>query len=335
MVGLLRVGSLIFGGLLILLSVLVAAARPPQSQKTYLQMATASGRVYTTAPDGREIAFVGYQMPSARRGDLLVPRELSNGRWTLYWDEEGLYRMPAQGEGQREILGIGLDIGVAAASPDRNWLAIAVCLQRGGQRCLSGYAALVNVNDGDLRLLEGLTFRDNFPLLSWSPDGRWLLYAASRDIHYLTFEGNHQTEIQKITLSAAFSRVYWMTFTWSPDSQWLYFIGSRRSPFIDIYRIPAGTPNPEVNGLSYNQRFVWLGQLRVSPDGKWVLVSTDNSDNYLLHADESGQRFRKPILEPTPSAIWLEELPERVFAPGLLGGSAVLFLLIGFWMTVR
>lgn len=103
--------------------------------------------------------------------------ELSNGRRTLCWDEEGLYRMPAQGE---------------------------------GQRCLSGYAALVNVKDGDLRLLS-----------------------------------------------------------WSSDSQWLYFIGSRRSPFIDIYRIPAGTPNPEVNGLSYNQRFVWLGQ-----------------------------RFRKPILEP-------------------------------------
>lgn len=100
-------------------------------------------------------------------------------------------------------------------------------------------------------------------LHGWSPDGKYLLYTASRnndfDIYRIPASGGKEEELTK---SAGLDD----GSEYSPDGKYIYF-NSTRSGTMQLWRMLADGSQPEqLTADEYNNWFP-----HISPDGKWIV----------------------------------------------------------------
>ncbi|MDX2179151.1 MAG: hypothetical protein SFV18_06130 [Bryobacteraceae bacterium] len=106
----------------------------------------------------------------------------------------------------------------------------------------------------------------------WSPDGRWLVYCASRpdngkpnfDLYRIGIEGGREV---RLTAHAGYDDGP----DYSPDGNWIYF-NSDRSGSWDIWRIPpegAGENDARAVRVTFDEYEDWFPH--PSPDGRWLV----------------------------------------------------------------
>lgn len=318
-------GLVVFGLLLIGLSSLLTLTRPEVTSKTYLKFTTVNGKIYYALPDASEVAFVGYDSASPMIEPITnttAPQEVSNGEWVIYWNEEGVFRMPAQGEGSREVLGAGLDIENVSASPDKNWLALIVCMQRYYGSCTIEYLTLANVSEGDFIRLTNATLTDNNYLLSWSPDGRWLLFFSGQAASYLSFENGQVSHTHPLDLPADILEAGWL------DGTWLYFVAQENSK-AGIYRLRFGEPSAKPEPILTRTPFSQIYKLRFSMDGKWLLFKADYGTSYIVSSEKMHGQVIDYRTSPMSRGTWTDKLPEKAFHPAFLHNLLIIALGLG------
>ena len=102
---------------------------------------------------------------------------------------------------------------------------------------------------------------------SWSPDGRWLAFAASTaggmQVSRIPAAGGPGSEEQQLT--TGFERMFHPFY--SPDGRWLYVQPSHRN----IQRMPAnGGPLRTVT--HFPESGLFLEEPTISPDGRWLVL---------------------------------------------------------------
>jgi serine/threonine protein kinase len=103
---------------------------------------------------------------------------------------------------------------------------------------------------------------------SWSPDGRWLAFAASTadgvQVWRIPATGDPASEEQQLT--TGFERMFHPFY--SPDGRWLYVQPSHRN----IQRMPAdGGPLRPVT--HFPESGLFLEEPTISPDGRWLVYN--------------------------------------------------------------
>jgi serine/threonine-protein kinase len=103
---------------------------------------------------------------------------------------------------------------------------------------------------------------------SWSPDGRWLAFAASTagamQVWRIPAAGGPASEEQQLT--TGFERMFHPFY--SPDGRWLYVQPSHRN----IQRMPAdGGPLRPVT--HFPESGLFLEEPTISPDGRWLVYN--------------------------------------------------------------
>jgi Tol biopolymer transport system component len=101
-------------------------------------------------------------------------------------------------------------------------------------------------------------------LHGWSPDGKYLVYAAYRngdfDIYRIAATGGEETQLTT-TKGLDDGPEY------SPDGKYIYF-NSVRSGTMQIWRMkPDGSDQEQVTGDEFNNWFP-----HISPDGRWIVL---------------------------------------------------------------
>jgi TolB protein len=103
---------------------------------------------------------------------------------------------------------------------------------------------------------------------SWSPDGRWLAFAANTSgamqVWRIPSAGGPGSEEQQLT--TGFERMHHPFY--SPDGRWLYVQPSHRN----IQRMPAdGGPLRPVT--HFPESGLFLEEPSISPDGRWLVYN--------------------------------------------------------------
>ncbi|MBL8206228.1 MAG: TolB family protein [Blastocatellia bacterium] len=100
-------------------------------------------------------------------------------------------------------------------------------------------------------------------LHGWSPDKKWLVYAARRDNEFDVFKipANGGDEIQLTTTKGVDDGP-----EFTPDGKWIYF-NSFRTGLMQIWRMkPDGSEQTQITNDEFNNWFP-----HISPDGKWIV----------------------------------------------------------------
>jgi Tol biopolymer transport system component len=231
-------------------------------------------------------------------------------------DKSGIYVMDADGGHPQWLAQGGLSEAYPAWSPDGHSLAYS----SEGRDNTGVYK--VDVDSGRERLI----YDEYTALLSYSPDGRRMVFMSACDNHCDIFVMDADGEnVRRLTHNGLFD----MFPTWSPDSQEIAFM-SNRDQFFELYVMDADCPSPvgecsRVTRLSDNRDFdgfpVW------SPDGRKLLFSTDRNGNFDLYtvdvrcADKPGgceQSARQLTNQPRRdlSPAWSADGREIAFISG-------------------
>lgn len=211
------------------------------------------------SPDGRFIAFVSYE---ARVGDttLFIAELLENRPKPLLT----LAKLP-----------------VASLAWHENRVALTAPVF--GQ---PGYALLVGTRDAPGRSRQITANVDVISMLSWSPDGRYILFDSSRsdnyyDVYVVDVETGEERNLTQHR-SADFGGV------WSKKSDKIAFVSNRDGDF-EVYLMDADGSN--VQQLTYNNYSdfnpVW------SPDDQRIAFASfphTDGEIYVMNADGSGLR---------------------------------------------
>lgn len=134
----------------------------------------------------------------------------------------------------------------------------------GGICIMEADGANQTCNDRVLSLRSGL---------SWSPDGRWIVYAQAddRQLYRLRSDGGDAVQITDNDYDNTFP-------VWSPDGDWIVYFANVDGNW-DIHRIrPDGTdeqrltlhPSADIHP-------------RVSPDGRWIIFESARDGNTELY----------------------------------------------------
>ena len=180
-------------------------------------------------------------------------------------------------------------------SPDGKWIAFTGVQSRAG-------AALYRMRaDGrDLQPLTGETVLRN---LTWSPDSRWIVYAAWEGDYANLYRMRGDLPASKAvqTREAITSGLnHYSTPTWSADGEWIAFVASHAGDS-DILRVrPDGSDlQPITNDEFADAGPVWL------PDGAWIAFAStrgsSSGSHSLYRVNPAGT-----VIEPLPNLIFFE-----------------------------
>lgn len=142
-----------------------------------------------------------------------------------------------------------------------------------------------------------VTARGPSYLHGWSPDGRFLVYAALRngdfDVYRISVDGGEESQ-----LTTAKGLDDGPEYT--PDGAFIYF-NSVRSGTMQIWRMrPDGSAQEQVTNDTYNNWFP-----HISPNGRWIV--------FLTYADQVA-----PSDHPAAKRVYLRIMPIEGGAPRVL-----------------
>lgn len=309
-IGFLRLPLVLFGALLLLLTVVLIPVRRDPS--TAYWVTAAGGDVgayglYRMRPDGREAQRIAQF--SAITGHAWSP----DGRSLVVAGSVGssgshLYRVGLDGAIFEQVVLVGLDHFYPAFSPD------------GQQITYTTRGLTMDFQIHRLNLQTGLIA----PLIessggatmgAWSPDGTRLAYTSQRSDYgadiYLRDLQNGPTYILTSANGADVSPEF------SPDGQWVAFMSDRTGSFhVYVMRVDGSEAHP-IGGKLNDERWpVW------TPDGEWVIFSSIGGDGsptlYQMRPDGTDLRRLSPPNLPLAAAK-CSPLMDRAWHPmGLL-----------------
>jgi Tol biopolymer transport system component len=195
---------------------------------------------------------------------------------------DGLYVVPAAGEGTPRLLVTGAGLHSARWSPDRSKLAYV----RGGETFTFGEEMLGNVSNGAIVVFVPSTgqtvavttgeWLDTNPM--WMPDNRTLLFISTRgggrDVYTARLAPSGQPEGEPTRLTSGLNA---HTISLSTDGTRLAY--SSYNPTANIWSIPI--PVTGVASIAAAQQVTFgnekIEKLAVSPDGKWLAYDSDRN----------------------------------------------------------
>jgi dipeptidyl aminopeptidase/acylaminoacyl peptidase len=234
--------------------------------------------------DGKQIAFVTRDVPKDKDArekkkkdkfdTITVDRDLNYSHlWTINVES------PSASKDKKRLTEGEFSVQTPQWSPDGKWLAYAAS-KAGAQE--SSFTDISNDRDSDLFVIAatGGTPRklttnpapDANP--QWSPDGKWLAYAANTDswasktdVMLIAVEGGAPKN-----LTASFIESAGGGLSWSPDGKALYFT-SGVGMYSHVYSVPVagGNVTPVTQG---NRNY---GQFDLSADGKRIAYLVNDS----------------------------------------------------------
>jgi Tol biopolymer transport system component len=146
------------------------------------------------SPDGKWIAFVGWQKISDDKGF------------------DAIYRIPAEGGKPIQITSVNDSVGVGAITFSLDGKRIVFFSQ--------GMLKTIPVEGGNSEVLVAKAQSDRWSQLAWSPDGSKIAYNANGKIWITTLATGEKTDL-KTGLPENF---YASEFDWSPDGQKITFM---------------------------------------------------------------------------------------------------------------
>ncbi len=256
------------------------------------------------SPDGKQIAFVTRDTPKDKEArekkkkdkfdTITVDRDLNYAHlWTINVESKDKKRL-TEGE---------FSVQTPQWSPDGKWLAYAASKAAAQE---SIFTDISNDRDSDIfviaasggaaRKLTTNPSADANP--QWSPDGKWLAYAANTDswasktdVLLVSVDGGAPKD-----LTASFIESAGGGLSWSPDGKTLYF-SSGVGMYNHVYSVPVAGGNvaPLTSGkLNY-------GQFDLSADGKRLAYTLNDSrtpDN--IWVSTLGQNDAKQLTTVNP-----------------------------------
>ncbi len=216
-----------------------------------------------------------------------------DGRYVSFESQDDIWSVNIDtGESKRLTTHVARD-SQAAWSPDGS--EIAFISSRWGQRSRL-YVMDAAGERVELREVAGVDFSVRNPL--WSPDGRYLLFAAGRDD-----EGHYSMGIYRVAARGGLPqrmtpddnlRNSWPSF--SPDGSTIAYV-SDRSGFLNIWEMsPEGTDHRQITDVEQDQyypdnSYIQSVGLRWSPDSDQILYFTNRLGNLdLMTVDVASRR---------------------------------------------
>ncbi len=232
------------------------------------------------SPDSKQLAFITRDTPKDKEArekkkkdkfdTITVDRDLNYAHlWTMNVETKDKKRL-TEGE---------FSVQTPQWSPDGKWLAYAAS-KAGAQESI--FTDISNDRDSDLFVIAatGGTARqlttnpsaDANP--QWSPDGKWIAYAANTD------SWASKTEVMLVSVDGGAPRNVTADFiesaggglSWTPDGKTLYFT-SGVGMYSHVYSVSVagGTVTPITNG---NRNY---GQFDLTADGKRIVYTRNDS----------------------------------------------------------
>ena len=191
-----------------------------------------------------------------------------------------IYAMRPAGDQQTRLTMVEGDARSARLSPDGGSIVYSVSSGSGGLDQI--HVARADGSDDRTLTTDGINFRP-----AWSPDGREIAYASSRngspEVFVMLADGTGSHAITDDPASA------WAP-AWSPDGSEIVFISNRAGSF-DLYRVPAdgGAATAITSGPADDFDPDW------SPDGRQIAFTSNRGGEFnvwLVDADGGSEPVR-------------------------------------------
>ncbi len=242
--------------ILLLAAMGTAFAQQPQAQQQRRPRTVSILEIYDVEAGTRTVV-------KEFQGTIEAPNWTVDGRWLIYNSGGRLYKIAPDGKSEPFLL----DTGYANRCNNDHCLSFDgkyIAVSHGTAEDRQSRIYVLPIQGGTPRLVTAL---GPSYLHGWSPDGRTLVYRASRqneyDIYAIPSEGGAE-----VRLTTAEGLDDGPEFT--PDGQWIWF-NSVRTGLMQLWRMkPDGS---EQQQMTFDEdRNSWFGH--VSPDGKQVVYIT-------------------------------------------------------------
>ncbi len=189
-----------------------------------------------------------------------APDWTADGRWLVYNSEGLIYKLPATGDGEPQLINTGFATKCNndhIVSPDGKWLAVSHRSLPEGKPTIF----ILPANGGEP---HQVTPSEPSYLHGWSPDGRKITYCANRngkmDVYTINIDG---TDEKRLTTSEGLNDGP----EYSPDGEYIWF-NSMRTGLMQIWRMKSD--GSEQTQMTFDEnRNSWFPHL--SSDGKHVI----------------------------------------------------------------
>ncbi|NJL93199.1 MAG: hypothetical protein HC915_05450 [Anaerolineae bacterium] len=131
---------------------------------------------------------------------------------------------------------------------------------------------------------------------TWSPDGQWIAFTEGDNVRALPLEGG---PVRRLTDQGAGAGLFNQPLSWSPDSQQLATVsrwGDGFRPYVVDLR--AGTVRPLAAVEQVREQLNW------SPDGAWVVFTTEEGRLYRVRVADGLLQDLTPHRQRVLEADW-------------------------------
>ena len=231
--------------------------------------------------------------PSKEKIAFLSDRNGTNALWVMEANN-------GNSDSKRQVSAAGVEVVAFRWSPDSNRVGIEI---------VDGEAHLIEVIDTKAADALSLTSpNENARIGDWSPDGEWLVYAASEG-EASGIRRRNPTGVDEITLTIGTdSRP-----RWSGNGQWIAFNRTSGGGSIDLVVVDKDGNNERVvaTGVSAKTVHDW------SPDSKHIVYVSETSEDdeiFVVRPDgkDSEQLTSNRVIDAAP--VWSSD------------GASILFL---------